>query len=141
MNNETSISKVIAAVCTQALQDSTAYTSHVHAAIIATGDGFEVASIIFRDIHAPKLAAMTSTIKALGEALANEASLPGARNIVIESDGGFVVVQSIDSAHQLVLCMIAGKQSSLGHLVWAARKCSEQLGERLSGRSPKTAKH
>jgi len=93
-------------------------------AVLTSADGFEIASFQAPGASsvAGKLAAVTSSITALGEAATRETGLAHARSVIIESENGAIVMLGIESAKPaLSLAVVAGKQAILGHLLWAAR--------------------
>lgn len=67
----------------------------ITAVVIATVDGFDVASSHRREIDAPRIAALASSISAIGEVVSAEASLGAARCITIETEGGFAVTHRV----------------------------------------------
>ena len=114
--------------CLPALQWFMSQTSGVTAALVATADGFEIASVLHQTLSAEKMAAMTSSILALGEAVLAEAELSDCQNVVIESRNGMVVMLAIgDPRNELLLSVIADRNAMLGQVLWAARRCCEQI--------------
>src|SRR5262245_59612016 len=67
-------------------------------AVLASGDGFEIAAHPRGLTAAQRLAAMSSSLQALSEAMAREAGLVKIRNLIIECDGGTVIVLGVGSA-------------------------------------------
>lgn len=126
-----SFGETIKAICDQALKSSTEYTEHLLSAVVATTDGFEVASIKSKPQQSSKISAMISTMQALGGALASESGLNGCDNIVMEAHDGILVMRNIPSNHNLVLCFIASKGATVGHLNWCSRQCAKIISERL----------
>ena len=106
--------------------------TEVKLAVVTSGDGFEVAA------HPPlpmaqRIAAMSSSLQALSEAIAKEAGLDRSRNLIIESDGGTIVVLGIpNTTPRLSLAVIASGNEILGRLLWAARTCCTALEQRLN---------
>lgn len=114
--------------CAVQLQWFMSQTSGVTAALVATTDGFEVASVLHQTLSAEKMAAMTSSILALGEAVLSEAELTDCKNVVIESGDGLIVMLAVgDTRSELLLSVIADKNAMLGQVLWAARRCCEQI--------------
>jgi len=115
-------------LCQTGLQWFVSQTSGVTAALVATADGFEIASVLHQSLSAEKMAAMTSSILALGEAVLAEAELSDCQNVVIESRNGMVVMLAIgDPRNELLLSVIADRNAMLGQVLWAARRCCEQI--------------
>ena len=120
-------------LCHPALQWFMSQTSGVTAALVATADGFEIASVLHQTLSAEKMAAMTSSILALGEAVLAEAELSDCQNVVIESRNGMVVMLAIgDPRNELLLSVIADRNAMLGQVLWAARRCCEQIRQSVA---------
>lgn len=114
--------------CEAYLQKLVSTTSGVTAALVVTSDGFEVASVLHNDLSPEKMAAMTSSMLALGEAILGEANLNDCKNVVIESDGGLIIMLAIgDPKKELLLSVITNGQAMLGQVLWAARQCCERV--------------
>ncbi len=126
------VGKMIKAVCERSLQASTEYTEHLRAAIITTADGFEVASVKGDGLHTAKVAAMVSTMRALGDAMSEEAGLNGCENVVLEALDGIVIMRAIPTNHHLVLCFVASKAATVGHLIWCSNQCAKDVSQRLA---------
>src|SRR6202047_2897594 len=100
-------------------------------AVLTSGDGFEVAAHPHLPI-AQRIAAMSSSLQGLSEAILREAGLSRSRNLIIESDGGTVVVLAIpDTSPRLSLAVVASGSEILGRLLWATRSCCAALGRSL----------
>ena len=114
--------------CTANLRHFVSQTSGITAALVATTDGFEVSSVQHQTLSAEKMAAMTSSILALGEAVLSEADLSDCKNVVIESGDGMIVMLAIgDPRNELLLSVIADRNAMLGQILWAARRCCDQI--------------
>jgi predicted regulator of Ras-like GTPase activity (Roadblock/LC7/MglB family) len=104
-------------------------TPGVAAVVLTSGDGHEVAAHRVEKAAAAKLAAMGSSIQALGDALTREAGVPGLRNLVLEAEKGTVLVMAVPGARpRLTLAVVAQPDATLGHLLWSARVCCQALG-------------
>ena len=96
----------------------------IQIAVVSSADGFEVAAFQSpgADTAASRVAAMTSSITALGDAITRETGLMSSRNLIIESENGAVVLLPLKGATPaLALAIVANKQAILGHLLWSAR--------------------
>jgi predicted regulator of Ras-like GTPase activity (Roadblock/LC7/MglB family) len=113
------------------LADFVAANTEITLAVVTSADGFEIAA--HPDLPmAQRIAAMSSSLQALSEAMAREAGLSRSRNLIIESDGGTIVVLGIpDTAPRLSLAVVASGNEVLGRLVWATRSCCAALGQNL----------
>jgi predicted regulator of Ras-like GTPase activity (Roadblock/LC7/MglB family) len=107
-------------------------TSGVTLAVLTSGDGFEIAAHPRGLPTVQRLAAMSSSLQALSEAMVQEAGLVRIRNLIIESDGGTVIVLGIGNVTpRLSLTVVASGDEILGRLLWASRECSAALERRL----------
>jgi predicted regulator of Ras-like GTPase activity (Roadblock/LC7/MglB family) len=113
------------------LAEFVAANTQITLAVVTSADGFEVAA----HPHLPmaqRIAAMSSSLQALSEAIAREAGLSRCRNLIIESDGGTIVVLGIpNTTPRLSLALVASENEILGRLLWAARGCCAALERHL----------
>jgi uncharacterized protein len=94
-------------------------------AVISTEDGFELAAIGSTAESAARIAAMTSSMHALGETMAVETALGECHSVVVETDRGKVVIMRIDNADaSLRLTVVARNNALLGAVLFAARACA-----------------
>jgi hypothetical protein len=122
----------ITEVARQQLEAFVSATSGVTLAVLTSGDGFEIAAHPRGLTTVQRLAAMSSSLQALSEAMVQEAGLVRIRNLIIESDGGTVIVLGIGNASpRLSLTVVASGDEILGRLLWASRECSAALERRL----------
>lgn len=105
----------------------------VRGALIATTDGFEVARApASGGFSASKLAAMASSILALGAATTREVGLKDCRNVLVDSEDGRLLLLSIPAQPTpLVLCVYGSRSASLGYLLAIARTHVEALAARF----------
>lgn len=123
-----------AAVCQRQLELLLADASDVRGALIATMDGFELARAPLDDttISASKLAAMASSILALGEATVREVHLSHCRNVLVDAGDGRLLLLSIPARDfSLVMCVYGAAQATLGYLLAIARNHVEELVRRF----------
>jgi predicted regulator of Ras-like GTPase activity (Roadblock/LC7/MglB family) len=103
-------------------------------AVLTSGDGFEVTAHPALPT-AQRIAAMSSSLQALSEAIAREAGLSRSRNLIIETDNGTIVVLGIpDITPRLSLAVIAKGNEILGRLLWATRTCCATLASSLQAK-------
>lgn len=116
----------------QQLESLVAGTPGVVLAVLTSGDGFEIAAHPRNLSTVQRLAAMSSSLQALSEAMVHEAGLVRVRNLIIESDGGTVIVLGIGNVTpRLSLTVVTFGNETLGRLLWAARECCAALEQRL----------
>lgn len=113
------------------LEEFVAANSDVTLALVTSSDGFEVAA------HPPlpvaqRIAAMSSSLQALSEAIAREAGRGRTRNLIIETDNGTILVLGIpNTTPRMSLAVIASGSEVLGRLLWATRNCCVALENSL----------
>ena len=96
-------------------------------ALITSEDGFEIASWRGADVSR-RIAAMSSSLQALSEAICREAGLAGSNSLIIEAELGTIIVLGIPATSpRLSLALVARSGETLGTLLWAARNCSKSL--------------
>jgi hypothetical protein len=122
--------------CRRQLEAFVTANSGVTLAVLTSGDGFEVTAHPQGLPAVQRLAAMSSSLQALSEAMVQEAGLVRIRNLIIESDGGTVIVLGIgNTAPRLSLTVVASGDEILGRLLWASRECGAALQRRLPSSS------
>lgn len=96
-----------------------AETEGVTAVVIATIDGFDIASAISSGLDPSRIAAMASSISAIGYVVSDEAKLGRGKRITIETDAGFAVIYSIPRPDtELVLIVISDGRTLLGQIAY-----------------------
>lgn len=104
--------------------------------LLSTMDGFEVAASVGEQISPKKMAAMTSSLLALAEAVSRESSVGQCRDLVIESSAGLVLMMDVPStAHRSVLTVLCTEAAVLGRIRWAARNAREAIAQTLDAQS------
>lgn len=100
--------------------------------VLTSSDGFEVAAHPADSATTARIAAMSSSIQALSEALAREAGLSGSRNLILETDTGTVLVFGLgDGSLRMSLAVVATGSELLGKLLWASRNLCKTLESSL----------
>jgi len=96
--------------------------------VLTSSDGFEVAAHPADSATAARIAAMSSSIQALSEALAREAGLSKNRSIIVETDTGTVLVFGLaDTSPQMSLAVVATGGELLGKVLWASKNLCKAL--------------
>ena len=118
--------KVIAAREAQNFLDE---ANAVTALVIATVDGFDVASPM-RAGDAPRVAAMASSISAISSVVSQEANLGRNKSVTIDTESGFAMVYSVhrDDA-ELVINVIADGSAILGQVAYRIAQFARTLAE------------
>lgn len=100
----------------------------VNAVVVATVDGFALASAFSRDNDAGRIAAMASSISAIGSVVAMEAGLGTYRSVTINTESGFVVVHAVPRRDvELVINVIADGGAILAQVVHRVGTVARQL--------------
>lgn len=101
----------------------------VTAVVIATVDGFDVASAM-RSGDAARVAAMASSISAISSVVSQEANLGRNKSVIIDTESGFAMVYSVhrDDA-ELVINVIADGSAILGQVAYRIAQFARTLAE------------
>ncbi len=95
--------------------------SGVIAIVIASADGFDIASSVSGDVDAARIAAMASSISAIGAVVAQEGKLGQCRQITVNTKDGFVHVARVDRPDgELVLSVMAQASAVLALVAYSA---------------------
>lgn len=129
----TEFTRMHAAVCQRQLDLMLSEAVDVHGALIATSDGFELARAPQDSrVATSKLAAMASSIFALGEATVREVQLSHCRNVLVDAGDGRLLLLSIPTRDfSMVMCVYGKQQATLGYLLAIARTHVEELVRRF----------
>ncbi len=96
------------------------------AVVLASADGFDMVSAVRGHLKPERLAALASSIAAIGQVVALEGSLGHSQRIMIDGGQGYVMVCSIDRSDiGLVLILLASNDALLGQLNVSARNSGE----------------
>ena len=96
--------------------------------VLTSDDGFEIASHPADRAMTARIAAMSSSMQALSEALTREAGLSKSRSLIIETDTGTVLVFGLaGTSPQASLAVVATDSELLGKLLWASRNLCKML--------------
>jgi predicted regulator of Ras-like GTPase activity (Roadblock/LC7/MglB family) len=109
------------------LQELGAGQPAVILAVLTSDDGFEIAA--YRGgINSGRVAAMSSSLQALSEALVREAGIGAGCSVILEAQGGAIaVVRLAGTTLRASLSVVASGDETLGQLLWAARNCCQML--------------
>ncbi len=115
------------------LKNLTSQNPGVLAAQVCTVDGFEVVAVHRDEETRRRLAAMASSIHALGSALVREVDLGCYENLVLEGSKGKMLMMSVPGCEgSLLLTAIASQDALFGHFHYVCRACCQALGEQLA---------
>jgi uncharacterized protein len=129
-------SKVFQALCTEGLRQLISETPGAESACLATGDGFEIAAVLGAGTSASRIAAMMSSMHALGSAVTAELKMKECRSVIVDGESGtFVVVRVPSQFAELTLAVTCGKRGTIGGILFAARQHARWIDERIAASS------
>lgn len=98
------------------------------AVVIATIDGFDIASATRSGIDPARIAAMASSIAAIGAVVAQETSLGAPSSVVINSASGFIQVFTVNRADmQLIVNVVSDSTGVLAQVSYRGRAMIQTL--------------
>ncbi len=96
--------------------------------VVASIDGFDIASAIRGDIDPSRVAAIASSISAISGVVAQEAALGNPTSVMINTDKGFAQVFSVHRADaQLVINVIADASGILAQVAYRGVRFAKSL--------------
>lgn len=101
----------------------------LRAVVVATVDGFDIASAIQRGALEPaRLAAMASSISAISDVVSQEAALGRGKSVTIDTEEGFALVYAVQHpVVPLVINVIAGPDAVLGRVAYRVAQLAQTL--------------
>ena len=112
----------------QALDSYAAPIDGLQMALLTTPDGFEIASLRNRsDLQVNRLAAMASSLMAMGRAVGREIQVSNCNRLTFEAEGNVVVFQAIGGDFPCILCLVLRPGAVLGRALWSAGEISQTL--------------
>jgi uncharacterized protein len=122
-----------AAICQASIDALVEQHADIAGALVSTVDGFAVASQVRPPVSGERLAAMTSSLVALAEAISHEGRTGECRDVVIDASAGRVLLMDVPQpGHTLLLTVLCDASATLGQVLWAARHCRRDMSDRLS---------
>ena len=95
----------------------------VKALVVASIDGFSVASRASIELDANKVAAMASSFSALGVVVAEESHMGAKKVVTLEAESGYVILLDIARADlPMVLSITASSDTVLAQTLYLARE-------------------
>lgn len=102
----------------------------LHAVVVATIDGFDIAAATRRELEPARIAALASSISAISEVVSQEARLGRGRSVTIDTDAGFALVHAVHHpAVPMVINVIADPQAVLGMVSYRVTQLARTLAE------------
>ena len=104
--------------------------SSLRAVVLATIDGFDVASAMRDELEPARIAAMASSISAISEVVSQEARLGRGKCVTLDTEEGFALVHAVHHpVVPLVINVIAGKDAILGQISYRVTQLARSLAE------------
>ncbi len=107
--------------------DAYADIDGVRSAVLLSADGFELATYGADAELRARLAAIASSLTALGVAITNEAGLNEFDRALFESGDGTILIVRVGNDKALSLVIVADKRITVGRTFWTAQHCSSAL--------------
>lgn len=102
--------------------------SNIEAAVLATTDGFSVASAISNNSDPDRIAALASSISTIGAIATQEAGLGRCSSVILNTEKGFAVVRQFTLKDKdLVLIAIANGQAMLAKVMYSANQFVKEV--------------
>lgn len=102
----------------------------IQAVVIASVDGFDIASAVRSNMDASRIAAMASSIAAISGVVSHEAQLGRSRSVTIDTEAGFAVVRSVYRGDvELIINVIAQEGVLIGEVAYRTSQLARQLAE------------
>lgn len=102
----------------------------VTAAVIATIDGFNVASAVMGNADPVRIAAMASSIVAISSVVSEEARLGDHKSVIVQTDSGFAVFCSVPRRDvELVINVLARDTAVLALVAYRAAQLAKTLSD------------
>lgn len=100
----------------------------IESAVVASVDGFALAAVAQRNHNGDRLAAMTSSMLALANAIGRELVLGDLEVLMIDASHGKVMMLSIPKIQPPLLLMAACSRTSImGSVLWRAKECGQKI--------------
>ena len=112
------------------LRRFTERTVDLAAAVIATVDGIEIASLgDAPGVRPAQLAAMASSLLAVAMAAGREVGHGACERLFIETRNGTLLLKPVGRAGDLVLCMAVSPRTVLAKALWSAEEIAKALAQ------------
>lgn len=128
MTAQINLPAIVSALAQSEAQSIIDEVTGVTAIVIATVDGFDVASVIKGTAEAARIAAMASSISAISSVVSQEAQLGRNKSVIIDTEAGFAVVYSVHRQDaELVINVIANSSAILAQVAYRTAQFARML--------------
>lgn len=128
----TKISKVAWVKIKLLLSELVSSLHNVEAGVIATADGMAVVGSNNDKEQQEKLAAMSSSLFALGQAVVREVASGSCTSVTVEGDNTKIFVLGLTRSPALALMLVSNQKALIGEVIYAAKRCGSQIRETLA---------
>lgn len=98
------------------------------AIVIATEDGFEVASHVENDAQVARLSAMASSLAALGVLAGEESGLGNCNSVIMEANGGYLAILQVRRHDiSMIISVVTGRDAVAGQVVYFSKQAARAL--------------
>lgn len=103
----------------------------VNSVMLASGDGFEVASVTNQEhFDNGKVAAVSSSLLSMVHAFTSEIKLNDCQSFILDASNGKAIIAHVPcSNYPMVLMVLTNDKALLGQVLHAMRFCSQRLVE------------
>lgn len=98
------------------------------AVVVASIDGFDVASAVSRVLDPSRIAAMASSIAAIGSVVTQEVHLGASKSVTVNTEDGFVYICYLELAGaNYVINVVADKSAILAQVIYRCNEITKRL--------------
>lgn len=98
------------------------------AVVVASIDGFDVASAVSRVLDPSRIAAMASSIAAIGSVVTQEVHLGSSKSVTVNTEDGFVYICYLELAGaSYVINVVADKSAILAQVIYRCNEITKRL--------------
>lgn len=120
-------------LCERQLAELVATAQDVRVAIVASSDGFPLASHNLEPQESRRITAMGAALAALSQRIVQELALSALEGTVIETAQGLVLCRQIpNSITPMVLVVVTGEEANYGYAQWAVKQAAKRLIDSLN---------
>lgn len=99
------------------------------AVVIASADGFDLASAVSKSLDPARIAAMASSIAAIGSVVSQETLLGASKSVTVNTENGFVYIAYIEvDAQACILNVVADGSAILAQVIYNCGEIKKRLG-------------
>jgi len=115
----------------RAVEELCSSVQGVNSVVLASGDGFEVASVTNQqNLDRGKVAAVSSSLLSMVQAFISEIKLEDCQSFILDASNGKAIIAHVACDHYpMVLVVLTDKKALLGQVLHAMRFCSQRLVE------------